>query len=271
MAREEVAAVSAQRGRVSAATMGAALSVEEEVMALAIRRACEKGDHFELSRLLRQTRRGPGGPCDAVDWNWKQRANSTLCSSPAHYAARNGHDRCLELLIDHGASVTVVDFRGFNPLHEVCMGKRKFSTIQLLRKNHCDVNAKNPQDGWSAAHICAHDNAPELLEALLRVGAHVDARTRLDYATPLHLAAQRRNWRCVALLLQYGAPIGALDSHKNPPAPSPEFTAAVEERDRQTAARMAEGKPPLLPYLEPDPLSFNYYGACLIPTAPIVL
>ena len=234
--------------------------MEEEVMALAIRRACERGDHFELSRLLRQVRRGPGGPSDAVDWSWRSKGNSVLCSTPAHYCARNGNDKCLELLMEHGASVMVVDFRGFTPVHEVCLGKRRLSTLGLLlKKARCDVNAKNPQDGWTPAHICAHDDGPELLEFCLRNGAFVNSRTRIDSATPLHLACQRRNWRCVALLLQFGASELALDSHSNPPAPSPELSAAIEERDREAAARKAAGQPPIRPCLEPDLLS------CLLP------
>jgi len=235
--------------------MGAALSSEEEIHALSLRKACEKGDHFELARLLRQTPRGPGGVVDSVDW----RSGGSMRSSPAHYAARNGHDKCLELLIEHGANVGIKDFRGFSPIHEVCMGKRKSSTLQLLtKKGRCDINVKNPNDGWTSVHICAHDNAPELLEIILKNGGYVNSRTRRDYATPLHLAAARRNFKCVEILLIHGALETDLDSHQNPPHPSAELVQAIEERDR---LRQNQKLP--RSYLEPDLLSLEYYQCIL--------
>ena len=238
--------------------MGAALSAEEEEVAVSLRKACEKGDHFAIARLLRTTRKGPGGPVDAVDWS-RSKGNA-LSSSPAHYAARYGHDKCLELLLEHGADLGVVDFRGFSPVHEVCLGKRKLSTMVILvKKARCDVNAKNPADGWTAAHICAHDDCPELLEFIFKCGGYIDSRTRRDYATPLHLAAARRNFRCCEIALRFGASANELDSHGNPPLPSTELAVAIAERDSVFAAARASGSPPFRPCIEPNLLSVEYY------------
>lgn len=244
--------------------MGNALftSEIEKEQALHIRKACEKGDHFELARLLRIVRRGPGSPVDAIEWDWKNKGNA-LCSSAAHYAARGGHDKCLELLLQHGAGCHNADFRGFYLVHEVCLGKRKISTMMLLKKAGANLNIRNYKDGWNAAHICAHDNAPELLEYILRSGGYVNAKTRLDQATPLHLACKRRNVKCMQLLILFGADPKELDLKKEPPISSIELSAAVAEAARVAEERATSGLPPLLPHLEPDPLRIEYYQ-CLV-------
>lgn len=231
--------------------MGNGLSVEEQEQALQLRVACEKGDHFELQRLLQHVRKGPNSPADNIDWNYKTKSN-IKCSSPAHYAARGGHDKCLELLLEHGALCNQVDWRGFAPSHENCMGKRKISTMKLLlRRGGCEVNQKNRLDGWTCAHICAHDDAPELLEFVLRENAYVDSRTKIDCATPLHLACKRGHSRCMQVLIAHGADENALDAHSRPPLSSIVLVGFLTERERERQARRARGDPPLSPNNEP--------------------
>ena len=241
------------------------LSDDEKAQALLIRKACEKGDHFELARLLRTCRRGPGSPCDAIDWeNWRTKG-SALCSSAVHYAARGGHDKCLELLFEHGANMHQYDFRGFTPVHEVCLGKRKISTLAyLIKACKCSINVKNASDYWTPVHIAANDNAPELLEFILQNGGWVDSRTRNGSSTPLHLSTKNRAWKCGALLIKYGASEKDTDSQGNPPTQSPEIMAAIRLRETEAENRRTQGLPPLPPQnLEPNPLSVGYY-ACAI-------
>lgn len=245
--------------------MGGSLSLEEQEQALQLRVACDKGDHFELQRLLQSVRKGPNSPADNIDWGYKQHPNNRKCSSPAHYAARGGHDKCLELLLDHGALCNLVDWRGFAPSHEACMGKRKISTMKLLlRRGGCDVNKKNDLDGWTCAHICAHDDAPELLEFLMREKAYIDSRTKIDRATPLHLACKRGHSRCMQVLINHGADENALDGHMNPPLSSVVLVGFLTEREREKQHRRARGEPPTLPNNEPaNMLMGGIY--CLVP------
>ncbi len=65
---------------------------------------------------------------------------------PIHHAARNGETEIVRLLIDNGADVNAANKRGHTVLY--CAGGHGHrKTVQMLLKNHVDVEAKFTDDG----------------------------------------------------------------------------------------------------------------------------
>eukprot|EP00755_Sulcionema_specki_P010589 Sspe_Gene.46872::Locus_23577_Transcript_1_1_Confidence_1.000_Length_815::g.46872::m.46872 len=93
------------------------------------------------------------------------------------WAANNGHLDCVEALLKMGAATELTDIEGYTPLHRATW------------QGHQDVIA-----------------------ALVDRGSNVDARARIDGATPLGLACSRGDVRTAEFLIKYaGADVNAQD------------------------------------------------------------
>jgi truncated hemoglobin YjbI len=97
-----------------------------------------------------------------------------------HAAAASGSLAAVELLLRAGASPQVCDSLGHTPL-------------------------------YSLANECLQGGA-DVVHALVRAGARIDAADGVKRATPLHMAARRGNAEITAALLDNGADIEARDS-----------------------------------------------------------
>ncbi|KAL4964039.1 uncharacterized protein BDV14DRAFT_209586 [Aspergillus stella-maris] len=112
-------------------------------------------------------------------------------TTPFHLACRSGNAKSIQLSLDLGGNVRVMDARGDNPLHALILGggDRNYeigATIMLLVRNGVDLSEKSG-DGKSALHLaasCAHIKA---MEALLQMGLSPDIQTTEGKA-PLHFA-----------------------------------------------------------------------------------
>jgi ankyrin repeat protein len=70
---------------------------------------------------------------------------------------------------------------------------------------------------YSVANQCASEEGPEVVHALVRAGADVNACGGVTRATPLHMAARRGYVEIARTLLDYGAAIGARDRKGDTP------------------------------------------------------
>ena len=91
-----------------------------------------------------------------------------------HSAAAAGSLRTVELLLRHGADANVLDGGKHTPL-------------------------------YSVGNECASAESAEVVQALVRSGARVDAADGVTAATPLHMAARRGNAVVAKALLECGA------------------------------------------------------------------
>ena len=78
------------------------------------------------------------------------------------------------------------------------------TTVRSLLAQRADVNGAQA-DGTTALHWAAYKNDADIVDALIRAGAKVDAQTRDGGITPLSLAASNGNAAAVEALLKGGA------------------------------------------------------------------
>ncbi len=89
-----------------------------------------------------------------------------------------------------GAPVVFRDDEGFTVLHSAIDREQpdRIEIVSMLLEAGADVNAHGIND-WTPAHHAAARNDVETLKVLVRAGADLAVRTRIDgYATPLEEA-----------------------------------------------------------------------------------
>ncbi|KAL4790496.1 hypothetical protein BDV19DRAFT_372146 [Aspergillus venezuelensis] len=115
-------------------------------------------------------------------------------TTPFHLACRSGNAKSIQLSLDLGGNVRLMDARGDNPLHALILGGGDHNyeigaTIMLLVRNGAALSEKSGY-GKSALHLaasCAHTKA---MEALLQMGISPDIQTT-EGLTPLYFACDR--------------------------------------------------------------------------------
>lgn len=97
------------------------------------------------------------------------------------------------------------------------------------------VNTRQLTTGFTVLHYAADSGTPEMVRALLRCGADIDARG-LNGSRALHVAAFAGNTDIVGVLLENGAQVNAQDNFGNTP-----LHGAVEGGHLYTVIRLLEG------------------------------
>lgn len=129
-------------------------------------------DNVDLMRDLLQHMANPDTR-DIRDW------------TPLHFAAHEGHNKQVELLIQAGAAVNAKNNHGWTPLHWAVYQKHP-ETVLLLLQNRADIHARNWQ-GNAPLHIAVFIEDYALVKLFLDSGAEINLRnysgsTALDYA-----------------------------------------------------------------------------------------
>ncbi|MGF6656836.1 ankyrin repeat protein [Paraburkholderia youngii] len=84
--------------------------------------------------------------------------------APLHYAAANGHDDIVKVLLDHSAYVDTGSPNGTTPLMMAARGGH-VSTVKLLLDNGADLSVKN-QIGMTALDFAKTYKEPDVVEGL---------------------------------------------------------------------------------------------------------
>jgi ankyrin repeat protein len=141
-----------------------------------------------------------------ADVNAKDNGNYTAL----HEAALAGHNDLVELLLAHGADVNTKDKDGFTALHDAAWHGYK-DVVELLLAHGADVNAKD-NNGYTALSSAVYKCYKDVVELLLAHGADVNAKNNTTRSTALHDAAWHGYKDVVELLLAHGADINAKDN-----------------------------------------------------------
>ncbi|KAF6715430.1 Ankyrin repeat and SOCS box protein 12 [Oryzias melastigma] len=131
--------------------------------------------------------------------------------TPLRTAAALGHLRCLELLLEHGAEVDVLDVKAQTPLFTAVSGKHLDCVVSLLKAG-ADPNGSQ-YNNCSPLLTAAREGDVDILRELLRFRAEVDVKPKVpEWASnattcrgPLYLSAVYGHLDCFKLLLLHGA------------------------------------------------------------------
>lgn len=127
-------------------------------------------------------------------------------------AAAKGDVEAVEQLVDSGVDANITDENQMTALHHAAMHARD-GVIKALIDRGADVNATDLKGGFSALHwvvinadpqMGSTDHVDESIVALARGGCNVNC-TDFNFATPLHIAAQKNNRVCIDTLIRLGA------------------------------------------------------------------
>ncbi|MEG0949651.1 MAG: ankyrin repeat domain-containing protein [Bacteroidales bacterium] len=128
---------------------------------------------------------------------------------PIHYAAENGYDEIISLLLEAGADINALNSAGFTPF-QVLMICEHYSPLIVGQMIQAGARVGTP------LHQAILLNDPVETEQLIRNRKFVDAADDLGN-TPLHLVVAVNNSALIVPLLEAGAPIDAFDMYETTP------------------------------------------------------
>ena len=130
---------------------------------------------------------------------------STYGLTALMYACEKGHAEAVRTLLDFGASVNILSFRGSSPMFEAISGGYTDVIELLIEKEELDINATYQNElHMTALMVAADKGALELVRCLLqRPDIEVNQKD-IRGATALILAVEKGCDSIVSLLLEYG-------------------------------------------------------------------
>jgi hypothetical protein len=154
--------------------------------------------HKELQKILRQ----PG-----LDVDWV--APDTGATS-TYVAAQQGSDKCLSLLISHGADMSKADKQSWAPIHIACHGGR-YACIEVLADAGADLNLRLADElGTTPAMFCCIHGHVNCLALMGDRGADLSRTSNIDQNTA-HVASQNGQLKCLQLLGKRGVDLSKKD------------------------------------------------------------
>ncbi|KAG4439950.1 hypothetical protein IFR05_004576 [Cadophora sp. M221] len=140
--------------------------------------------------------------------------NSSLVAStdesgdtPLHYAAREGHEQMVWMLVDFHADIEATNRWMSTPLESAAANGHE-GIVKFLLQEGADINKPTGSTG-TALHAAAVNGNPRLVNFLLRSGAGIDAQGS-HMGTALHEAANWGHEQVVKLLIDKGAEINVI-------------------------------------------------------------
>jgi hypothetical protein len=149
-------------------------------------------------------------------------------NTPLIWASRRGDLDKVKILLEHGASIDILNEAREDVFSVAAMDGRPEVVIALLEAG---ASIRPDADGKTALHhVCNKYEFPIIVKLLIERGADVNAYDHL-HRSPLALAAFRNHHATVACLLEHQADIEALDSFGSTPVLRAVRYGAVEVTD----------------------------------------
>lgn len=160
---------------------------------------------------------------DGADVNRKMSTGSR----PLISAISDGHSKIADLLLEHGADLSLKTRSGYT----VAAATADSDNVEMLQKlldNGFKITDPVNVTGWKIQHMAAYHNAPKCLELVLKQpGANVDEPMG-DGGTALFLAAEKNSTECAKILLDAKANVNAKDNRQITALHHAAVTGAVE-------------------------------------------
>ena len=128
-----------------------------------------------------------------------------------YWAARNGHAKIVSQLLRQGASLSLQDNIGWTPLHRAAFSGHT-EAVRVLLDNDAAIDTTDGTK-WTALMRAATTGNAQVTELLLRRNASVTSKD-MEGCTPLHHAALNGHFSIVKLFLENGADFEARDNEK---------------------------------------------------------
>jgi hemoglobin len=134
----------------------------------------------------------------------------------------SGRARLIAFALDAVQSDPSLATRRFadSTLLHVAAGAGRLEMVSLLLRLGVDPNLAGRSDRtplYCVANECVSETGPEIVRALVRAGAHVNAPSGVTQANALHAVARRGNVEIARALLDSGAAINARDRKGDTP------------------------------------------------------
>lgn len=137
---------------------------------------------------------------------------------PLHYAAKEGLEEMVDLLLERGANPSAADYWGGTPLHSARSARIAEALLKAGANPNADCHLRKYNDTFSwyfigpPLHVAARCGDVEMLRKLIAYGANIDHRDFVTGHTALHFAAESGNAEAVKVLLKLGASPNRLDN-----------------------------------------------------------
>ncbi|XP_062329152.1 ankyrin repeat and protein kinase domain-containing protein 1 [Osmerus eperlanus] len=129
--------------------------------------------------------------------------------TPLHFAAQNGDDRDVRLLLDKGARPGSKEQTGWTPLHLAIQNGHESVVRLLLSRLDSASEGEGPQ-GRTPLHLASAYGHVSIAKLLLSQGADPNAVDQ-SQSTSLHLAAEAGHFRVARLLIKEGSEVNLKD------------------------------------------------------------
>ena len=129
--------------------------------------------------------------------------------TPLHNAACFGHNKLIDILLQHRANPHAEDDEGWTPLHHACQNGY-IDCVQTLCMAGVDITAVDV-DGSAPIHYAADGNHSNIVMALVDRGCDMNMVDSEYSRTPLMSAARQGGVETVKVLLNKGADPDILD------------------------------------------------------------
>jgi len=116
-----------------------------------------------------------------------------------------GSIEAIEWMLSQGVKLNFVDEEGYSPVLSAIDRTKadRYKVLRLLLEHNADPNLQGIND-WSATHLAAARDDVPALELLVKYGADLTIRTRIDdYNTPLEEARLLKKRNAIKFLAQF--------------------------------------------------------------------